>query len=45
MKKLQEQFETDFAVWKREYETTMKLRECELAEREKRFNERLQIRR
>lgn len=29
MKKLEEQFETDFAVWKREYETTMKLRECE----------------
>lgn len=29
IKKLEEQFETDFAVWKREYETTMKLRECE----------------
>ncbi|CAM6032178.1 unnamed protein product, partial [Sphagnum compactum] len=29
LKKLEEQFETDFAVWKREYETTMKLRECE----------------
>lgn len=29
MKKLEEQFQADFGVWKREYETTMKLREVE----------------
>jgi hypothetical protein len=27
--KLQEQFESDFSIWKREFEASTKLRECE----------------
>lgn len=29
MQKLQEQYEADFKIWKREYETGLKLRETE----------------